>query len=349
MIFINTFSINFVIDRFPFLINLISKNSILQNGVMFITLFCLSESIVLLLSLLVLLRKPVVLKKELSNISKNFSIDEHDECHDIKSDLNNSRNLFNKQFDTSYNEIQNSRAVFSHYKERKFSSLITLLNVIVLFIILINLQAMLTFSTILMVFYFSLLGFTVFLLGNLLTIRWLINPKIEIKANVHNIFKSEKTIFDSKCSKQIQKYISHKHQTLEEFLEKDNFTTPSFFRINGPKWIDFQKGFLIKDSSLKKILKVIAWITIAIVLLLVAFIFSLRLPSVQHYITKKAIGFYQKKVDAKAAVDRIYVDFPTNIAICQLISQLFAACGVRQSFRLYGWRVRFGSIQAACQ
>ncbi|MCK5847937.1 MAG: ATP-binding protein [Caldisericia bacterium] len=234
-----------------------SENSLLQNGVMFVSLFCLSESIVLLLSLMVLLRKPLVLKKELSKISERFNAEKNDDYLIIKVHLENSRQLFSKQFNKSFTEIQSSRAIFSHYREHRFSSLITLLNVIVLLIILVNLQSMLTFDTILLVFYFSLLGFIVFLLSNLFTVRWLINPKGELKVNIHNIYKLEKTTFDEICSKQIQDYISSKYQTLEAFLEKDSFSTPSFFRINGPKWIDFQKGFIVKDSSLKKILKVI--------------------------------------------------------------------------------------------
>ncbi|MTI20909.1 translocation/assembly module TamB, partial [Fulvivirga sp. RKSG066] len=41
----------------------------------------------------------------------------------------------------------------------------------------------------------------------------------------------------------------------------------------------------------------------------------LRFPAVQDYITTKAVNFYQQKVNTEAAVDRLFVDFPSNITV----------------------------------
>ncbi|MBL3655449.1 translocation/assembly module TamB domain-containing protein [Fulvivirga sediminis] len=73
-----------------------------------------------------------------------------------------------------------------------------------------------------------------------------------------------------------------------------------------------QKKF---TKILKKILKVIGWFILSVLLLLVVFIFSLRLPSVQEFVTGKALDFFKSKVNTEASIGRLYVGFPKSIVI----------------------------------
>lgn len=73
-----------------------------------------------------------------------------------------------------------------------------------------------------------------------------------------------------------------------------------------------------KSGVLKRILKILGLTVAIVVILLVALVYSLRFPAVQQYITSKALSFYHSKVDAHASIDRLYVDFPSNITIEKL-------------------------------
>lgn len=66
---------------------------------------------------------------------------------------------------------------------------------------------------------------------------------------------------------------------------------------------------------LKRIMKAIGWSIVILLILLILGVYSLRLPAVQDYITTKAVNFYQEKVNHKAAIGRLYVDFPSNVTI----------------------------------
>ncbi len=73
-----------------------------------------------------------------------------------------------------------------------------------------------------------------------------------------------------------------------------------------------------KSGILKKVLKILGLTLGVVLILLVALVYSLRFPKVQQYITQKAIAFYHSKVDAHASIDRLYVDFPSNITLEKL-------------------------------
>jgi len=69
------------------------------------------------------------------------------------------------------------------------------------------------------------------------------------------------------------------------------------------------------SSYFRKALKILLWFTAIVLILLVALVYAIRLPSVQQYITEKALNYYQEKVNARASLDRLYVDFPSNITL----------------------------------
>jgi len=66
---------------------------------------------------------------------------------------------------------------------------------------------------------------------------------------------------------------------------------------------------------LKKILKGLTWFLAILFALIIIIVLAIRLPAVQQHITNKALNFYQEKVDAHADLERLYVDFPSNITI----------------------------------
>ncbi|MDX1629348.1 MAG: hypothetical protein R3345_11650, partial [Fulvivirga sp.] len=68
----------------------------------------------------------------------------------------------------------------------------------------------------------------------------------------------------------------------------------------------------------KRIFKFLRYVGVAItvlLLLLVIFIYALRFPAVQQYITQQALNYFQNKVSTEAGLERLYVDFPSNITL----------------------------------
>jgi len=64
-----------------------------------------------------------------------------------------------------------------------------------------------------------------------------------------------------------------------------------------------------------KFLKITAWITGSIVVLLLLLNGIVRLPRVQQAITNKALSIVSEKVDTKISLKHIYINFPTDIEL----------------------------------
>lgn len=63
----------------------------------------------------------------------------------------------------------------------------------------------------------------------------------------------------------------------------------------------------------KKILKYTGITIAAIILLVIALVLSLQLPSVQNFAKEKLVGYLEKKIQTKVRLDRIYVGFPNSL------------------------------------
>ena len=70
--------------------------------------------------------------------------------------------------------------------------------------------------------------------------------------------------------------------------------------------------------SVKKIIKRTAFTLLTVVLLLVALVYSLRIPAVQNFIKDQFIVYLEDKIKTDVELDYIYVDFPSNIELKQL-------------------------------
>ncbi len=70
-----------------------------------------------------------------------------------------------------------------------------------------------------------------------------------------------------------------------------------------------------KLKIVKKVLKVLGWIAASVLFLLLCTILLIRLPSVQNYLTQKAIGFVESKIGTKVTLDNIFLSFPKKIVL----------------------------------
>ena len=70
--------------------------------------------------------------------------------------------------------------------------------------------------------------------------------------------------------------------------------------------------------SVKKIIKRTAFTLLTIVLLLVALVYSLRIPAVQNFIKDQFIVYLEDKIKTDVELEYIYVDFPSTIELKQL-------------------------------
>lgn len=66
---------------------------------------------------------------------------------------------------------------------------------------------------------------------------------------------------------------------------------------------------------LVKVLKVIGWITLSIVVLLIAVALLLRVPAVQNRIVQAAVGFLHDKIGTEVRLDYISLQFPKKIVL----------------------------------
>ncbi|MDB5283959.1 MAG: hypothetical protein JWO06_3034, partial [Bacteroidota bacterium] len=73
--------------------------------------------------------------------------------------------------------------------------------------------------------------------------------------------------------------------------------------------------------AFKIILKVIAGITGTILGLVILFIILLRLPSVQNYVTHKAVSFISSKTHSRVELHRLYIDFPKSLVVEDLFAE----------------------------
>ena len=153
------------------IVAVVERNTPLQNVIMFVTLLCFTESIVLILTFVILLRKSAILQSELRKISTSLTIKPTDSLFLIKQKISQTKKQFSETSKSIIQSIVQSRSFKSRYKLNSSSIWITILNVVVLFLLLLNTQFILSFNTILWIFYFSLLAFTLFLFANRFTDR----------------------------------------------------------------------------------------------------------------------------------------------------------------------------------
>lgn len=71
----------------------------------------------------------------------------------------------------------------------------------------------------------------------------------------------------------------------------------------------------------KKILKITGISLLSIIVLLIVFIFSLRIPAVQNYFKGKLVHYLEEKIHTKVSLERVYVNFPNKIELQKLFLQ----------------------------
>lgn len=73
--------------------------------------------------------------------------------------------------------------------------------------------------------------------------------------------------------------------------------------------------------NLKKTLKYFSITLITIIILLVIAIFSLRIPAVQNFVKGHLITYLEDKIQTKVTLEKVYIDFPSNLEIKNLYLQ----------------------------
>lgn len=251
--YLHVFSTRFLLGQFPTLIQTIQQNSFLQNGLMFITLFFFTESIITILSYFLLLQKPYTLRKKLQYITSKLCIEINDSPSDIHQKIDNVQKNYDNAINTTLEEIASSKSTFPRFRLDKTFSWITFLNTVVLFILLINVQFILSFQAILFIFYISLLVCGFFLISHRFTLRWVIDPKKSWPISIYHPVTDQYSLLHATIASQIQMYLRNRYNTIEITLEKDLHKEPEFFRLQGTRWIDLQKGYVVKDPAFKKV------------------------------------------------------------------------------------------------
>ncbi len=71
-------------------------------------------------------------------------------------------------------------------------------------------------------------------------------------------------------------------------------------------------------KAFRKFLKVIGWIAVSVLVLLVALIVAVRIPSVQNVIVQKAVSFLEDKIGTTVRVKSIVLSFPKKIVVSDL-------------------------------
>ncbi|HXK51529.1 MAG TPA: hypothetical protein PLE09_03170 [Caldisericia bacterium] len=244
---------HFLLDQFPSVIKAIQGNTSLQNGLLFVTLFFFTESIVIFLSYLLLLRKPALIRKTLTHVSSSFHLDESDSPKQIHDRIERIQDVFDQQIQYAIKEVSDSIHIFDRFQLKKSSTWLTILNVIVFFILLLNVQFFLTFHEILSIFFASLLFCGFFLIAHRFTVRWMLDPKKGSSLSIYHSISKQHSNLHSLISRQIQDFLKKNYSTIETTLGKDIYLQPEFYRFQDPRWIDFQKGFMVNDPIFKKV------------------------------------------------------------------------------------------------
>ena len=68
-------------------------------------------------------------------------------------------------------------------------------------------------------------------------------------------------------------------------------------------------------KTFHKILKIIAWITGSILLLLIIVLILIQVPAVQNVIKNKFVAYLENKIHTKVSVGKLDVDFPKKIVL----------------------------------
>jgi translocation and assembly module TamB len=64
-----------------------------------------------------------------------------------------------------------------------------------------------------------------------------------------------------------------------------------------------------------KSMKVLGWITFSILALFILLLVLIRLPSVQHKITQRAVTFLKDKIGTEVRLERAFISFPKQIVL----------------------------------
>jgi hypothetical protein len=251
--YLHIFALRFLGGQFPVVLETMKQYSLLQNGLMFVTLFFFTESIVTALSYCLLLQKPHALRKKLQYIASKLHIRANDSPSEAHGAIDQVQESFDKAIKTALEEITTSSKIFSRFRLKTASSWINSLNIVVLFILLINVQFILPFATILFIFYMSIVFCGIFLIAHRLTIQWVVDPKKSSRISIYHPISEQYSTLYATIASQIQEYIKNQYTPIETILEKDQYKQPAFFRMQGVRWIDLQKGFIVKDPAFKKV------------------------------------------------------------------------------------------------
>jgi hypothetical protein len=252
--YLHVFALRFLGGQFPVVLETMKQYTFLQNGLMFVTLFFFTESIITALSYCLLLQKPHALRKKLQHIASKLHIESNDSPSEVHKAMDRIQESFDKAISTTLEEITTSSRIFSRFRFKTASSWINGLNIIVLFILLINVQFILPFPTILFIFYMSIVFCGIFLIAHRLTIQWVVDPKKSSRVSIYHPITEQYSNLHATIASQIQEYLKNQYNSIETVLEKDQYKQPAFFRMQGIRWIDLQKGFIVKDPALKKVL-----------------------------------------------------------------------------------------------
>jgi hypothetical protein len=123
----------------------------------------------------------------------------------------------------------------------------------VFFILLLNVQLFLSFQEILSIFFASLLFCGFFLIAHRFTVRWILDPKKGSTLSIYDSISKQLSYLHNLISQHIQEYLKKNYSCIESVLSKDTYLQPEFYRFQDPRWIDFQKGFIVNDPIFKKV------------------------------------------------------------------------------------------------
>ena len=74
----------------------------------------------------------------------------------------------------------------------------------------------------------------------------------------------------------------------------------------------------IEGSMLRKIVKIVGWIVLAILFVLIAIIVAIQIPYVQNKLKDYAITFVEEKIGTPVSLDNIAISFPKKIVVREL-------------------------------
>ena len=89
------------------------------------------------------------------------------------------------------------------------------------------------------------------------------------------------------------------------------------------------------NTTVKRILRVIAWVTGSIVFLILLLLVLIQVPAVQNYAKNKAVVWLQGKIKTKVSIDNLSISFPKEIVLKGVYFQ-----DLKKDTLLYGNEIR---------